>query len=157
MTNGIESVYTYNTKGWRDRLTSYNGSPCVYDALGNPTTYKGKQLKWTNLRDLKRYDNVEFEYDAGGIRTKKHGRNIDVEYIRVGNKIIAEKRVNAVCELEVGDYLYKNKDYYVTAVKTDIEYLYGANGLTGFVVAKTGEPTKTYYYRKNIQGDITHI
>ncbi|MDR3293369.1 MAG: RHS repeat-associated core domain-containing protein, partial [Clostridiales bacterium] len=33
----------------------------------------------------------------------------------------------------------------------------GANGLTGFVVAKTGEPTKTYYYRKNIQGDITHI
>ena len=35
-------TYTYATTGWKDQLTSYNGQSIVYDALGNPTTYRGK-------------------------------------------------------------------------------------------------------------------
>ena len=36
-------------------------------------------------------------------------------------------------------------------------YLQGSDGLAGLVVSKNGTPDRTYYYRKNVRGDITHI
>jgi len=47
---------------------------------------------------------------------------------------------------------------YANASIVDITYLRGSDGLTGFTVSKDGgQYERTYYYRKNIQGDITHI
>ena len=39
--------YTYAASGWKDQLTSFNGQSIIYDAIGNPTTYKGNNLAWT--------------------------------------------------------------------------------------------------------------
>ena len=44
---------------------------CEYDALGNPVVYNGKNLTWGNLRNLVQYGNIDFDYDASGIRTNK--------------------------------------------------------------------------------------
>lgn len=61
--------YEYAATGWRDRLTSYNGESITYDALGNPTTYRGHNLTWgkikqrwcrrTRLSDALRYNRRE--------------------------------------------------------------------------------------------------
>ena len=92
--------YTYSTDG-KYLLTAYNGSACVYDALGNPTTYKGKTLVWGQGKRLLSYDGLSFEYDALGRRTKKgdvayyydsQGRMVKssdgMEFLYAGNEVI---------------------------------------------------------------------
>ena len=44
--------YTYSG----DRLISYDGQSITYDAIGNPTSYRGKALTWQNGRELASYD-----------------------------------------------------------------------------------------------------
>ena len=40
-------------------------------AQGNPTTYLGHTLTWEKGRQLKKFDNIEYTYNASGIRTSK--------------------------------------------------------------------------------------
>ena len=72
-------VYAYQG----DKLTSYNGQSCVYDAIGNPTTYRGKTATWTRGRKLTAYNGNTFSYDATGRRLSKNG--IKFYYSSEGN------------------------------------------------------------------------
>ena len=69
-------------------MISFNGETCEYDALGNPTLYRGKKLDWTKVRRLASYDDgaVTFEYGEKGIRYKKN----NTEYTLDGNMILRE-------------------------------------------------------------------
>ena len=58
--------YTYNG----DRMMSYNGQSCVYDNMGNPTTYRGKSATWKG-RQMTSFNGVNFTYDGRGRRTGK--------------------------------------------------------------------------------------
>ena len=118
-------TYTYATSGWRDQLTSFNGEECVYDRLGNPTTYRGKTLQWSYLRQLTKLGSTTFAYGANGIRYKKN----NTTYLLDGDKILKE----------------------TTGTKSII-YYHGMKGIVGF--RYNG---KDYFYRKNLQGDVTHI
>ena len=40
-------------------------------AQGNPTSYLGHTLTWEKGRLLKKFDNIEYTYNANGIRTSK--------------------------------------------------------------------------------------
>jgi len=117
--------YTYKSEGWRDRLDSFNGQVCLYDSMGNPTTYLGHQLEWTKVRRLAKFDNNTFKYGAGGIRYQKN----NTVYTLDGSKILRESDGN----------------------KT-LTYYYGGSGTVGFEYNGTD-----YYYRKNLQGDVTEI
>ncbi len=97
-------TYAYSS-AWKDQLISYNGQTITYDALGNPTTYKGKTLTWTNVRRLASYGNNTFAYNANGIRYKKN----NTVYTLEGNRILRES----------------------DGAKT-ITYYYGTNGVVGF-------------------------
>ena len=55
-----------------DKLVSYNGQACVYDAVGNPTTYRGKTVIWVRGRKLASFDGNTFTYDALGKRLSKN-------------------------------------------------------------------------------------
>ena len=52
-------------------MVSYNGQSCVYDVMGNPTTYRGKAATWTNGRRLASFDGHTFTYDGQGRRLTK--------------------------------------------------------------------------------------
>ena len=54
-----------------DKLLSFNGQACAYDAIGNPTTYCGKTATWAKGRQLVSYDGHTFTYDGQGRRTTK--------------------------------------------------------------------------------------
>ncbi len=121
-------------------MLSCNNEHCEYDVLGNPTVYRGRTLTWQGRRLLSLVHNnnyANFTYDANGVRTSKtthivNGKtNIDSvsNYIYDGNNLIAEQRNN--------EWMY---------------FIYGVDGVAGFKYKE-----KTYLYRKNIQGDITHI
>ena len=164
---GEESRYCYEEEGNRDRLKEFNGEVCEYDALGNPFVYRNKDLKWDRLKDLVKYDGTRFAYDATGLRISKARDGNKTKFYWSGNKLLAERRTFSTEDLELGDPLPECGNECVPGCTlhsahsnvsvTDITYIQGADGLTGFVVSRDGIPDATYYYRKNTQGDITHI
>ena len=97
--------YTYRSSGWTDQLIGYNGESISYDAIGNPTSYLGHSLSWSNVRRLSGYDGNTFSYNASGIRTKKN----NITYTLDGSRILREDRSEGT-----------------------LNYYYGVEGLTGF-------------------------
>ena len=81
-------------------MTSFNGAPIDYDAIGNPTSIDLDSLTWQG-RELQSYNDGEYEisfkYNADGIRTVKDeceiflGYTYRHEYILNGSKIVGEK------------------------------------------------------------------
>lgn len=76
---------------------------------------------------------ISYAYDVNGIRTSKVRNGIEYKYIYDGNNLIAEQHIQG-----------SNSEW--------IYYLYGVDGVAGFRYNET-----TYLYRKNVQGDVTHI
>lgn len=137
-TNDVLSTntYQYSNGDWKDQLTSYNQKDITYDGAGNPTTIGDNiSLEWINGRELKSYVNsdehqvISYKYDHNGIRTNKIVNGVETKYYIEGNKIV-----------------YEEKDGNV------IYYMRNNDGLIGFKYLNN-----TYYYIKNIQGDITGI
>ena len=133
----------YNTSVWGDQLLQIDiggNVPCgedqtcwcissenfSYNSIGNPTYYRNKTLEWGKVNQLTYFDGNTFTYDAAGIRTSKND-SITYEYH--------------------GDQLHKE-----TRGSTTIEYIYGIDGVIGFIYSQT-----PYYYIKNLFGDVTKI
>lgn len=134
--NGRRTKYRYSQNGWKDQLISLTEGDQTfnfeYDVLGNPTLYKDVPMQWKGRR-LTSYNGVNYAYDVNGIRTSKVRNGIEYKYIYDGNNLIAEQHIQG-----------SNSEW--------IYYLYGVDGVTGFRYNDT-----TYLYRKNVQGDVTHI
>ena len=64
--SGTTTSYTYSG----DRMMSYGNQACVYDNMGNPTTYRGKSATWKG-RQMLSFDGVNFCYDGRGRRISK--------------------------------------------------------------------------------------
>lgn len=122
----LVDIYSYTYNGvWKDKLASFDGQTISYDKLGNPTTYRGKTLSWTNVRRLASYGSTAFEYNAHGIRFKKNSTTYTLD----GSTILKETTGNRT-----------------------LTYYYGDSGVIGFNYNGT-----SYYYRKNLLGDVTAI
>ena len=63
-----DEVYVYDG----DRMVLYNGESCVYDSIGEPTTYRGKEVSWANGY-IVRYNGLPISHDAQGRRTDRGG------------------------------------------------------------------------------------
>ena len=121
--------YTYDGT-WKDLLTSYDGRSISYDAQGNPTSYLGHTLTWEKGRQLKSFDNIQYTYNANGIRTSKTVEGTKHSYVLDGTKILREEwNGNTLIPL------YDNED-----------------SVCG--ISYNNEP---YYFQKNLQGDIIAI
>jgi len=128
-----EIIYGYDGGYWKDLLTEYDGETLEYDEMCNPVKYRGRSMEWEKGRRLKKIINqdgteIRFSYDAGGLRTEKNGK----KYIYEGGRLLRESEGSQI-----------------------IDYIYDERGVAG--IKLTGEKTGIYYYRKNIQGDVTHI
>ena len=124
--------YTCRQRGWQDQLVVLNGQSFEYDAIGNPTLYCGKAMTWQGRRLLS-YNGSTFTYDVNGMRTTKAANNVTIAYYYDDGNLVAERRTTD----NASSWLY---------------YLYGVDGIAGFRYNST-----TYLFRKNIQGDVTHI
>ena len=87
--------YLYNYVG--DRLMSYDGEQYAYDALGNPTTYRGKSVSWSKGRQMTGYNGKTFTYDGRGRRITKN--NLVFSYTNDGKLI---KQSNGI------EFIYDN-------------------------------------------------
>jgi RHS repeat-associated protein len=126
---GAVISYGYRTEGWKDQLMTYNGEVFVYDAIGNPTTYRNHTLEWARGRNLTKFDEVEYTYNAQGLRISKTVNGARIKYTYSGDKLLCAERDNL-----------------------KIWFNYGVQGIAGLTVNDVD-----YYYRKNLQGDVINI
>ncbi|MBE6799025.1 MAG: RHS repeat-associated core domain-containing protein [Ruminococcaceae bacterium] len=90
-------------------------------------SYLGHTLTWEKGRQLKSFDNIQFAYNANGIRTSKTVNGIKHEYVLDGTKILRETwGGNTVIPL------YDSEDSVCGIVYNDMPY----------------------YFQKNLQGDV---
>ena len=123
-------TYTYGDTTWKDLLTGFDGKTIEYDAQGNPTTYLGHTLAWEKGRQLKSFDNIEYTYNANGIRTSKTVNGVKHEYTLYGTKILRETwGKNTLVPL------YDNEDSVCGILYNNVPY----------------------YFIKNLQGDVIAI
>ncbi|MBQ8416521.1 MAG: RHS repeat-associated core domain-containing protein [Clostridia bacterium] len=152
-------TYTYADETWGDLLTGFGDRDVAYDAIGNPITIgvyddstqqwiSGAELAWSG-RQLTQYrtfervngvlvygETITYTYNAEGIRTGQTSTSDgSYEYLLNGSQVVA-------------------------MLWTDTE---GVSHSMVFLYDETGSPygftgtEGTYYYEKNLQGDIVGL
>ena len=89
ITYGYESEY----QAWADQLTSYDGEAIRYDAIGNPTTYRGYTMAWQGRRltgATNGTHTISYSYDENGIRTQKTVNGTVTNYNYHGSALISQ-------------------------------------------------------------------
>jgi RHS repeat-associated protein len=123
--------YLYGDSNWKDKLTSYDGKAITYDSIGNRTSYDGYSYTWQAGRELAGISGnglaATYKYDADGIRTEKTVNGVTTGYTLEGTDVVFE-----------------------TDGTDSIWYSYDGGGSL-VSMELNGE---TYYYEKNLQGDI---
>ena len=128
---------THNKYGF-DQLKENGPYTCTYDKLGNPTIYKNKSMIWECGRRLKKYKDIELNYDGFGRRIKKGeleftydlsgrllGQSNGIEFIYDENEMIGLLHTT----IRQGEIL---EDGTVEEIKT----------------------TKKYHYQKDVSGNV---
>ena len=125
-----KTVFTYGDPVWKDLLTGVNGQTITYDAGGNPISYLGHTLQWEKGRQLAKFDNNTYVYNANGIRKSKTVGGIRHDFTLEGAKILSESWSGGKIVP-----VYDNEDQ-----------------VCGIICNGTA-----YYFIKNLQGDVVSI
>ena len=113
------------------------GDDYSYDAMGNPTTYKGNTFAWEQGRKLASGSmggkSFTYLYDGNGMRYEKTVSGTTTSYYYDGTQLLMES---------------KNEER--------IWYIYGVTGIEG-IIHESGYNQETYYFDKNTLVDIVAI
>ena len=156
-------VFTYDDANWKDKLTAFNDQTITYDAIGNPTNDSTWNYSWINGRRLRcmhkgelgeqNYDEITFEYNENGLRTKKTRMYYDNAtgdiVCKVTNYTLHGK--NIVHMTEIGNELHffydvQNKPAVVVFNGTSYAYLYNLQGDVIGLVDSNGTKMVSYSY-----------
>ena len=157
-----------NTATTPDRLTKFGTKSITYNSMGCPVSYNGKTYTWSkgkldsfgtapSLSFDDPFERYRYTYNAKGQRTLKSysytpGAHALVDYLTDktsmftydnAGRLIYEKRIE---NYQLG-YAYKR----------EFTYLYDETGMIGFVYCYNGGTPQTYYYQRNLQGDVIGI
>lgn len=127
--------YAYTDTNWKDKLTSYDGQAISYDEIGNPTSYRGYTMGWSNGRELTSLSGngltASYTYDASGLRLSKTVNGVKTEYQYQDGKLLYEKK--GEMELHYG-YDSEGQPRFIQYVKAD-----GSTGLAYLVTNSRGD------------------
>lgn len=129
----LTAIATYNGEGVLDTANSFS---IAYDNMGNPTSYKQKELSWTQGTKLASYGDVSFTYNADGMRYSKTQGINKTKYFYEGTRLFGEMK-----------YTTTAPDAYQM-----IWYYYDNEGVRG--MEYNGQ---IYTFMKNQLGDIAAI
>ncbi len=105
--------YTYDYEG--DKLKAYNNETFAYNALGNPTMYRGKAVSWLYGKLLANYNGVNFAYNGAGQRVSKgsitYTYDSDGKLIKQSNGLDFFYDTTGIAGLvKDGEYFFYRKD-----------------------------------------------
>ena len=136
--NGQETQnhsYVYGN-AWKDQLTEYDGKQITYDVMGNPTQYLGQTMEWDIDGNLVQIgDQISYTYTSDGVRTGKTVNGVRTTYNYSNGILLSE-----------------------TCGDETLRYYYGTGGQIAEIGYQKGDaPEKTYFFTRNLQGDIIGI
>ena len=128
-------TYGYASTGWKDLLTSFDGTSITYDAIGNPNNWRdGMTFTWQAGRQLatlqKGTTGVSYTYGSDGTRLTKTVNGVKTSYTWDGAQLVSQTTTG-------GDTLY-----------------FTYHGNSRVAVEYKGN---TYYYIYNLQGDVVGL
>ena len=133
--------FGYNHATHKDWLTSFVGIPITYDAMGNPTSYKGTTFGWSRGRLLtsatQGSKSISMGYNIDGVRCNKT--------VITGSGVVSTTYHYEGANL-MHEVVTKN------GTTTNRKYLYNSQGIVGFI-----QNDVEYIYHKNIFGDVVAI
>ena len=133
--------YTYGDSAWGDLLTAWDGQTITYDGIGNPTSDGTWNYTWEHGRELASMTSDgttwTYTYNADGLRTSRTNGSTTYEYIYTGSQL-TQMTMNENGTLRT------------------MYFIYDASGPIAIKMTN-GTSSTTYYYVKNIQGDIIAI
>ena len=124
-----------------DKLLTYGTEACEYDAIGNPETYRGKTVQWSNGRQMTNYNGTAFTYDGLGRRLSKG----DITYTYDGNNRII-KQSNGI------EFLYDNSGV-AGIIYNGGTYLYRKDGQGNIVALIDSNGNVVVEYKYDAWGD----
>ncbi len=136
-------TFNYSSSEWGDLLTGLNGQTITYDEIGNPLNWRNVfSMTWEG-RELKSFvvpsprHTYTYTYNSDGVRVGKtlttNSAIATYSYTVDGTRILSETYT--------GDYPHT------------LYFLYDESGSVIGVIYDNA----TYYYQKNLQGDIIRI
>ncbi len=149
--------YKYENVAFPDEMTSYivkdnikntsSSNDITYDALGNPLSYIGWDMKWTAGRELASMSNgtdkISYQYDDNGIRTSKTVNGVTTSYTTInGNTTSQSDSVNTLY------FRYDKNNQLVGFNLNGTEYIYllsGQGDVMG-ILDNTGKTIVNYSY-----------
>ena len=149
-TETISNSYTYQTTGWKDLLTSFNGQSILYDNNGFPSTYRNKIFHWKRGM-LSSYEysvgtSYNYTYDVNGRRTKIELGSSETRYLFYdGDRL-------------TGEHIYT---YGSTTPSFKVHYLYDNEGIVACkIYDKDRSSSNRYSYytvTKDILGNVIRL
>ena len=142
-------TYGYGDSEWVDLLTEVDGQAITYDASGNPTSYFGRTMTWTNGRQLKTSTThalgavlkSTYTYDADGIRKTKtipinqRGLTCTYTFVTQNGKVVRQS--------------WRTES---------IDFFYDESGRPfAMTYQRANDAPQTYYYVLNLQGDVVKL
>ena len=160
-------TYCYDTV-WTDRLVSYNGTEIVYDKMGNPLNYVGKDycdnditgtLTWSgNLLTSFETGNARYiyQYDANGYRTSKTQFELNDNYTSEADKWKKVYTFNYIWDNGVltGYLLSSVNDDGTINEEQNFNLIYDEEGAPVGYVTMYGVP---YYFCKDINENVLSL
>lgn len=138
--------FTYGDDNWKDKLTAFNGTTITYDEIGNPTsdgtwnyTWYGRQMRAIHKGEFgeQGYDEITFEYNEEGLRTKKTRMYYDDATGDIGYKAT--------------NYTLHGKNIvHMSDGSNDLHFFYDAQNKPAVVIFNG----TAYAYLYNLQGDV---
>ena len=132
--------FTYASSPYGDRLVDYNGESITYDEYGRTSRYRGKNIFYGgyDAHNISYFGNASFTYYEDGMRRTKAVGNVTHYYTYDGINLIREEWGN-----------------------NTIVFLYDASGSPIGMQYRNSTYASgvwdTYYYEKNLQGDIIAV
>lgn len=143
LTPSDTTVFTYSNSGWKDQLTSVNGTSLTYDENGNLLTYGDKSYSWvhgTRLESIADGENTyNYLYDENGVRVSKTVNGETTQFNYVGGLLLSQKSSDDVIFFQYGTgntplgFVYNGTQYfYITNQLGDV---LGITDSTGNLIA----------------------
>ena len=148
--NGYNQLLSITTTNLSTNATSTQTIATAYNAMGNPTTYKGKTVTWKRGRVLTQYGTATYRYNGNNLRTYQKTDNKEYIYRRAADgKLLGGEIYDCAEYMYSGEYgIFYEGDRAIGMIFNRTKYLfqYDAEGNVSKVYDESGTLQAQYVY-----------
>ena len=160
------TTFTYGNTSYPDRLTRVGSNSIAYNSMGCIASYNSRIYRWERgkLAGYTRESQTGLPYENCVYTYNAYGQRVSKTYTYDPNPAVA----NDASYTYTTTYTYDNSGRLIREYTTETHningastrefiYLYDEVGMIGCVYTAGGASSSTYFYVRNLQGDVVGI